>query len=307
MSRIAVCAVAALVLASAGLAGSRPISIDRIGVCSWSWRLPMLEVMDRMDKNGIRGVNLALMPFIENDKYHGGSESTEVWDVLQGKVKSGTIVVMSTMISTVGEDYTTPDSIRRTGGIVPDEHWEANRARFERGARLTEELGCRYLLTHAGFLDAKDPLALSKYRSRVLWIRDVCARHGVNLILETGQETAEELAAFLASVPGVYVNFDPANMLMYGKGCPLEAMRQILPWVRQVHVKDALLAHEPGAWGMEVPWGKGEVGGAAFVAELEKLGFVGNYVIERESGEDRIKDIVRAKDLLLRSGVGADE
>jgi len=191
-----VCAISAGA-SFAGFAGTSTIPADRIGVCSWSWKLPMREVLAQMEKNGIRGVNLALMPFIENDKYHGGSESPETWQYLKQQVAAGKVTVMSTMISTVGEDYTTPDTIRRTGGIVPDEHWEANKVRFAKGAELTKELGCRYLLTHAGFLDDQDPIALAKYRSRVLWIRDVCAQNGVNLILETGQETAEELAAFM--------------------------------------------------------------------------------------------------------------
>ena len=298
-------AVAALaVFPCLGLAGLQGIPADRIGVCSWSWKLPMRDVLAQMETNGIVGINLALMPFIENDKYHGGSEDDETWRLLKDKVAIGRISVMSTMISTVGEDYTTPESIRRTGGIVPDEHWEANKIRFAKGAALTKEIGSRYLLTHAGFLDDKDPIALAKYRSRVLWIRDVCAENGVNLILETGQETAEELASFLATVPGVYVNFDPANMLMYGKGVPMEALPRILPWIRQIHVKDALLTHVPGEWGTEVPWGDGEAGGERFVAELEKLGFAGNYVIEREAGENRAADIVLAKKRLIRESDG---
>ena len=273
---------------------------ERIGVCSWSWRLPLREVIAQMETNGIRGVNLALMPFIESDKYHGGTETSETWQHLKDKVAQGKVNVMSTMISTVGEDYATLDSIRRTGGIVPDEHWEANKARFARGAALTKELGCRYLLTHAGFLDDRNLLELSKYRSRVMWIRDVCAQNGVSLILETGQETAEELVNFLLTVPGVYVNFDPANMLLYGKGYPMEALSRILPWIRQVHVKDAMLPRTPGEWGTEVPWGEGEVGGEAFVSALERFGFAGNYVIEREAGDDRVKDILLARERLRR-------
>ena len=276
------------------------LSPERIGVCSWSWKLSMREVVAQMEANGIRGINLALMPFIENDRYHGGTETSETWQFLKDKVKKGEIRVMSTMISTVGEDYTTPESIRRTGGIVPDEHWEANKIRFAQGAALTKELGCRYLLTHAGFLDDRNLLELSKYRSRVMWIRDVCAQNGVSLILETGQETAEELVNFLLTVPGVYVNFDPANMLLYGKGYPMEALSRILPWIRQVHVKDAMLPRTPGEWGTEVPWGEGEVGGEAFVSALERFGFAGNYVIEREAGDDRVKDILLARERLRR-------
>ena len=279
---------------------STVVAPERIGVCSWSWKLPMREVVAQMEKNGIRGVNLALMPFIENDKYHGGSESPETWQWLKEKVARGEIKVMSTMISTVGEDYTTIESIKRTGGIVPDQHWEANKVRFEKGAELTKELGCRYLLTHVGFLDEEDPVAFAKYRERVLWIRDVCAKNGVILIMETGQETANALASFLPTVPGVYVNFDPANMIQYGMGRPIDALSRLIPWIRQIHVKDACLAEKSGEWGAEVPWGEGEVGGKAFVAALEKLGFRGNYVIEREEGEDRIADIVLARERLTK-------
>ena len=277
---------------------STVISRERVGVCSWSWKLPMREVIAEMEKNGIKGVNLALMPFIENDKYHGGSETPETWQWLKGKVAKGEIKVMSTMISTVGEDYTTIDTIRKTGGIVPDQHWEANKERFRKGAELTKELGCHYLLTHAGFLDEEDPAAFAKYRERVLWIRDVCAKNGVFLILETGQETANALAAFLPTVPGVYVNFDPANMIQYGMGRPMEALSRLIPWIRQIHVKDAKLTAVPGTWGEEVPWGTGEVGGKTFVTELEKLGFTGNYVIEREGGDNRKADILLANERL---------
>lgn len=280
--------------------GSTVIAPERVGVCSWSWKLPMREVIAQMERRGIKGVNLALMPFIENDKYHGGSETPETWRWLKEKVAKGDVKVMSTMISTVGEDYTTIESIRKTGGVVPDQHWEANKIRFQKGAELTKELGCRYLLTHAGFLDEEDPAAFAKYRERVLWIRDVCAKNGVILILETGQETANALASFLPTVPGVYVNFDPANMIQYGMGRPMEALNRLMPWIRQIHVKDARLTAVPGTWGEEVPWGEGEVGGKAFIAELEKQGFKGNYVIEREGGEERVRDISLAFDRLVK-------
>ena len=289
----------AIAAAAADCAAKLCIAPARIGVCSWSWRQPIRQVVEQMERNGIRNVNLALMPFIDNDKYHGGSESPETWQYLKEKVAKGDIVVVSTMISTVGEDYTTLDSIRRTGGIVPDQHWAANKVRFEKGAKLTRELGCRYLLTHAGFMDEDDPVAFGKYLERVGWIRDECAKSGVNLLLETGQETADALARFLPLLPGVYVNLDPANMILYDKGCPMTALDRLIPWIRQIHVKDARLTTRKGEWGTEVPWGEGEVGGAAFIARLERLGFTGVYVIEREGGDNRAGDIILAKDRLL--------
>ena len=99
------------------------------------------------------------------------------------------------------------------------------------------------------------------------------------------------MAKFLKDVPGVGINFDPANMILYAKGKPLDALKTLYPWIDQVHVKDALQTKKPGTWGTEVPWGDGQVGGKTFLEELEKLGYKGSYVIEREGGNDRVKDI----------------
>ena len=287
----------AAILAISGCFTAPPrvgIPSERIGVCSWSWRLPMKDVAAAMDKAGVKGIHLALGPFIAPDERHGAAEGEDALKFVKEKVASGEWVLMSTMVGTVGEDYSTLESIRKTGGIVPDEHWEANKKIVSEGARLTKELGCRYMSTHAGFLDESDPVALAKFVERVKWMRDECAKHGVTLILESGQETAEDLAAFMAKVPGVGINFDPANMILYGKGKPREALRTLYPWIRQVHVKDARKASAPGVWGTEVPWGCGEVGGFVFLSELEVLGYRGNYVVERESGDDRAGDIRRA-------------
>ena len=264
---------------------------ERIGVCSWSWRLPMKEVAAQMERSGVKGVHLALGPFISPDGRHGAAEGDEALALVKAKVAKGEWKLMSTMVGMVGEDYSTLETIRRTGGIVPDGNWEANRRIVTRGAQLTQELGCKYMSTHAGFLDESNPKALATFVQRVTWMRDECRKYGVTLILESGQETAEDLASFMPRVPGVFINFDPANMILYGKGRPLEAVRVLAPWIRQVHVKDAKATKVPGTWGEETPWGDGEVGGAAFVAELERLGFKGNYVIEREGGDRRADDI----------------
>ena len=253
-----------------------------------------------MDAAGVKGIHLALGPFIAPDGRHGAAEGAEAWAFVKAKVSSGEWNVMSTMIGFVGEDYTTLETIRKTGGIVPDEHWTANKAIVTKGAQLTKELGCRYMSGHAGFLDENDPVAYAKYVERLTWMRDECAKYGVELILESGQETADDLARFMAKVPGLGINFDPANMILYAKGHPIEAIKTLHPWIRQVHVKDACETKVPGTWGTEVPWGKGEVGGKCFVAALEGLGYKGNYVVEREGGNDRAGDIRHAVGLLVK-------
>ena len=260
----------------------------------------MKEVAAKMDAAGVKGVHLALGPFIAPDGRHGAAEGVEAWAFVKGKVARGEWNVMSTMIGTVGEDYSTLETIRKTGGIVPDQHWEANKKIVTRGAQLTQELGCKYMSTHAGFLDESDPKAYKKYVERVAWMRDECRKYGVTLILESGQETAEDLAAFMPKVQGGGINFDPANMILYAKGKPREAVKILSPWIKQVHVKDACETKVPGTWGTEVAWGEGEVGGKAFLAELEDLGYAGNYVIEREAGTDRPGDIAKAVGRLVK-------
>lgn len=284
----------ALLVFAAGCCSIAKIDNDRVGVCSWSWRESVADVAKQMEKSGVKGVHLALGPFIAPDERHGAAESAAAWNLVKAKVRSGEWVVMSTMVGTVGEDYTTLETIKKTGGIVPDQHWKANQEIFTKGAKMTKELGCRYMSTHAGFLDESDPVAYRKFVSRITWIRDECAKYGVELILESGQETAEDLAKFMADVPGVGINFDPANMILYAKGNPLDALKILMPWIRQVHVKDACATKVPGTWGTEVPWGEGEVRSCDFVARLEKLGYRGNYVVEREGGDSRAVDIRRA-------------
>ena len=289
---------AALVFA-AGCA-SVTIPSERVGVCSWSWHMSMGDVARQMEKADIKGVHLALGPFIAPDGRHGGAESAVTWQYIKNKVAKGEWNVMATMIGTVGEDYSTLESIRKTGGIVPDETWEANKKIVTRGAQLTQELGCKYMSTHAGFLDEGNPEAYKKYLSRVRWMRDECHKYGVTLILESGQETAEDLARFMPMVPGVGINFDPANMILYAKGKPMQALKVLYPWIKQVHIKDGCETKVPGTWGTEVAWGDGEVGGAAFLAELEALGYKGNYVVEREAGDDRPGDIMKAIQLISK-------
>ncbi|MGD0044716.1 MAG: TIM barrel protein, partial [Isosphaeraceae bacterium] len=125
----------------------------------------------------------------------------------------------------------------------------------------------------------------------------------LGLGLETGQETAAVLLGLLEKLdrPNVGVNFDPANMLLYDKGNPIEALRLLGPWVRQVHIKDALRTRVPGTWGQEVPAGTGEVDWRAFFATLEAIGFQGDCVIEREAGDQRVKDIRTAQATVQRA------
>ena len=270
------------------------VDTERIGVCSWSYQRPLREVADEMAKIGVKGIDLALTPFVAPDGRHGVEEGEEALAFAKAQFASGAWRLFATMISFPQEDYSTLETIRKTGGVVPDDCWPRNREIAAAAAELSGTLGAPYMLFHAGFLDESNPAAYAAYVERVSFVRDACARAGVQLILESGQETAEDLARFLRDVPGLYVNFDPANMILYGKGRPMEARETLVPWIRKIHVKDADATAVPGTWGTERPWGEGQVGGAAFIDALDGLGFTGNMTIEREGGDDRVGDIARA-------------
>ena len=270
------------------------VDTERIGVCSWSYQRPLREVADEMAKIGVKGIDLALTPFVAPDGRHGVEEGEEALAFAKAQFASGAWRLFATMISFPQEDYSTLETIRKTGGVVPDDCWPRNREIAAAAAELSGTLGAPYMLFHAGFLDESNPAAYAAYVERVSFVRDACAKAGVQLILESGQETAEDLARFLRDVPGLYVNFDPANMILYGKGRPMEALETLVPWIRKIHVKDADATAVPGTWGTERPWGEGQVGGAAFIDALNGLGFTGNLTIEREGGDDRAGDIARA-------------
>ena len=142
-------------------------------------------------------------------------------------------------------------------------------------------------------------------------VADAFATRGVGIALETGQETAATLVEVLESLDRdtVGVNFDPANMVLYGMGEPVTALRQLAPHVRQVHVKDALPPEVPGTWGREVPAGEGVVDWPGFFEVARELDPPVAFVIERESGGERLDDVRAARDLILshlsRTGVGA--
>jgi sugar phosphate isomerase/epimerase len=98
------------------------------------------------------------------------------------------------------------------------------------------------------------------------------------------------------------VNFDPANMILYGAGDPIEAIRTLGRHVRHVHVKDATASDRPGeAWGEEVAFGTGQVGPQRFLAALHRIDYRGPLAIEREAGNQRMADVRAAIEALQKA------
>ena len=126
------------------------------------------------------------------------------------------------------------------------------------------------------------------------------------MLLETGQEPAEVLLRFLSDVEreNLFINFDPANMILYGVGEPLPALAKLGKYVRSVHCKDARWSAQPGVtWGQETALGEGDVDFSAFLTTLNRIGYRGPLTIEREipqEPERQKAEIGRAVALLYR-------
>ena len=270
----------------------------QIGVCSWSLQaMDPAQLVERTRACALNALQIALDPL-----------RTGAWplDDTRARLADSGIALLSGMIAMEGEDYTTLASIRETGGIRPDETWARNLEAATHGAALATELGLDLVTFHAGFIP-HDPVHPERHilMDRLGQLADLFHRRGLRLALETGQETAATLLEVLRELdhPAVGVNFDPANMILYGMGDPIDALRALGPFVQQCHVKDALAAPEPGAWGTEVTAGQGSVRWAAFLATLDEVAPGVNLVIEREAGEQRAADVRHAARLLASLGV----
>jgi sugar phosphate isomerase/epimerase len=270
-----------------------------IAVCSWSLQpKSTAELAEKVTKLGISHMQLALAELSQLDPAKRQAELAEL--------KKATLQLTSGMLHFAGEDYSSIARIRETGGFIPDGEWALRKQITTDVAKLAGELKAGAILAHVGFVP---PVGNDAYKHAVARVREVAkifAANGVALYMETGQEPAEELLHFMHDLaePNVFINFDPANMILYGAGEPIPAIKLLGKHIRHVHVKDATGSDKPGVdWGAEVPFGTGWVSPTKFLAALKSIGYTGPLSIEREAGNDRVGDIGYAVETLKRTPV----
>ncbi len=265
-----------------------------IGVCSWSLRPKnMTELVAHLDKVGLDHVQLALGPLLDMDAATRDAEIKVLADA--------EIAISAGMIGFAGESYTTISSIRLTGGFIPNEFWLDRRARAIAAAQLAAELGLEALSVHAGFVPPGRDQNYDAVVDRMGELVAEFAKLNVTLLMETGQERDNELLQFINDLNAkhVGVNFDPANMLLYGVGDPVEAIGILDRHIQHVHIKDAIVSDQPGiVWGEEVPFGTGDVEVHSFLRALNDISYAGPLVIEREAGPSRVEDVLKAIETL---------
>jgi sugar phosphate isomerase/epimerase len=236
----------------------------------------------------------------------------EDWSAALGQHPDLSLV--SAVCSYAGEDYADIPTVQRTVGIVPPAMRAERVDRTKQVADIAAKLQIRSVGCHIGFVP--EDRASAEYAAIRDTVRDICdhlARQQQTFALETGQETANALLDFIADVnrPNLKINFDPANMILYGTGDPVEALSILAPHVVSVHCKDGVGpdAGKPGSLGQEQRLGAGQVPFPGFLETLRDSGYRGILSIEREEPdkEQRNADIRHAvaflRDLKNRSGV----
>ncbi len=259
-----------------------------VGVCSWSLQVKSVAELKRLlGRLGTDVVQIAC-----GDPHHAAWDEG---DRLPEAARAAGFRMTGAMLGFPGEDYTTPQTIQRTGGFGNPATRAERLERFAWALDRTRALGLSDLMLHAGFLPEPGDPDRKPFLDTLGQVGSMAAAKGVTVAFETGQETADLLRRTLDELKcaNLKVNFDPANMLLYDKGDPLRAVEILGPDIRSVHVKDANRPTTPGQWGEEVPLGHGQVNIRAFVTALKKVGYRGPLCIEREVGdqEERLRDL----------------
>lgn len=194
-----------------------------------------------------------------------------------------------------------------TTGLVPPDLREERAAIVKQTAGFAKALGADIVMTHPGFLpeDPNEP----KYRDVIPVFRDIaahCASLGQQFCFETGQTTPITMLRTIVDIgmDNVGINFDPANLLHYGKGNPVDAVDTLAPWIRGVHIKDARYPTNGNKLGEEMPLGTGQVDFPAFLNKIDKLGYSGPLCIETEIGKEERPAAVLAARKQLESWLG---
>lgn len=228
-----------------------------------------------------------------------GQANQTAW---QEAFSANNITVATAVVSFDSESYADVEAVERTVGYWPPATREQRERRTYAVSDFAAGLSIPGLATHIGALpeDTANPEYIV-IRNLVRRICDYCAGHGQSFALETGQESASALRQFIIDVdrPNLGVNFDPANMVIYGSGEPMDALQAVSEWVISVHCKDGTGPTAKGQLGSETPLGEGEVGMERYVEKLRAIGYDGPLIIEREIvGEEQRADIRRAVKLL---------
>ncbi len=249
------------------------------------------------------------VPTIQLHAPHAETRNADAAAAFLKKCADAGITVTAVFGGFEGESYADIATSARTVGLVPEETRSARVQEMKEISDFTKLLNCNTVALHIGFVP--HDTASANYKNLIATTQDLLdhvAANGQQLNLETGQESADHLLHFISDVgrSSLFINFDPANMILYGTGEPIAALNKVGRYVRSIHCKDAKWAAPEvrgTGWGQEVPLGDGDVGMETYLRTLHEIGYTGPLTIEREIPQDRDRqkaDIGHAVQLLTQ-------
>ena len=266
------------------------------GVMFWAGDRPA-ETLDTLRELGFRCGQIGIPGQLALD-----SRMTQDW---KKALEQANFTVYTVFAAFEGESYADIPTVQRTVGFIPRVTREVRERRMLEVSDFAAHLSVPAIATHVGFIpeDTSHPDYFA-VREMVRRVCDHAVSHQQTFALETGQERASVLLDFLLDVNrrNLGINFDPANMILYGTGDPIESLVVVGQHVVSVHCKDGDWPppEVPGALGAERPLGQGSVDLKAFLAGLKKIGYKGPLTIERETHDkdQRLRDLKEGRQLL---------
>ena len=273
-----------------------------IGLMFWA-KEDARKTLEEVKKFGVRAGQLGFGGELSLD---GAGER---WDEA---LTAERFTAITAVCSYVGEDYTDVPTVQQTVGLVPPSTQAERVMRTKAVSDVAKELGIESVACHIGFVSHDfGSAAYSEIRDVARDICDHCGANGQSFTLETGQEPAKVLLQFIDDVkrPNLNINFDPANMILYGTGDPVEALGVLGERVVSVHCKDGEWPpmDKPEALGVEKALGEGSVDLPAFLSKLKEIGYRSVLSIEREEKDEKKKAAdIRKAITLLKSLTGQE-
>jgi L-ribulose-5-phosphate 3-epimerase len=264
-----------------------------IGAMFWAGRDPVETLREVKSSLGVSVGQLG----VPGDMPLEGA--AEAWSKA---LKQENFTIVTVFCAYTGESYADIPTVEQTVGFIPKGTRSEREQRTKDVSHFAAGIGVRSIACHVGFVpeDRNDPEYIA-VRDLVRRICDHAAMHDQTFAMETGQERAEILLEFLKDVnrKNLGINFDPANLIMYGSGDPIQAVEVLHEHLLSVHAKDGVWPPKmpKGALGTERPLGEGEVGMDKFVAKLKQVGYKGTLNVERE-----IEDLAQKK-IDMKNGV----
>ena len=268
------------------------MSAYELGVCGWS--LDRHDVIRSVELAAELGFGVVQLGFFGRDVI----DHVDLAGIQDTLARCG-VCAVGAFVAFDGEDYSSIARIAETGGFTPDDVYPSRLEQALRVAKFAGELGCASLAVHAVTVcrEVGSPL-WDKQVARVAEAADAAFEHGVRLLLETGREDAELLMRFVDAVDRdhVGVNFDPANLITFGCGDPVDAVETLATRIELVHMKDAGVSKDPGvSYGQRAVLGAGDARIPEVVAALAGIGYAGPLLIEantRDGGLAVMEDAI---------------